>query len=134
MSDDRSDRLRKRRQTRDSDADEGEDPGSVSTESPSSTEAESSDTDEQSSVTIKEALQGIYLYGEPDQKKRVDRIYNRLKADYEYEYGDTLGKNEHFYRVLLEVGLEGLESMDVLELRRRLEDLESLENLHDNSR
>lgn len=134
MSDDRSDRLRKRRQTRDPDADEGEDPGSVSTESPSSTEAESSDTDEQSSITIKEALQGIYLYGEPDQKKRVDRIYNRLKADYEYEYDDTLGKNEHFYRVLLEVGLEGLENMDVLELRRRLEDLESLENLHDNSR
>jgi len=133
MSDDRSDRLRKRRQTRDPDADEGEDPGSVSTESPSSTEAESSDTDEQSSVTIKEALQGIYLYGEPDQKKRVDRIYNRLKADYEYEYDDTLGKNEHFYRVLLEVGLEGLENMDVLEFRRRLEDLESLENLHDNS-
>jgi hypothetical protein len=134
MSDDRSDRLRKRRQTRDRDADEGEDLGPVSTESPSSTEAESSDTDEQSSVTIKEALQGIYLYGEPDQKKRIDRIYNRLKADYEYEYDDTLGKNEHFYRVLLEVGLEGLENMDVLELRRHLEDLESLENLHDNSR
>jgi hypothetical protein len=133
MSDDRSDRLRKRRQTRDPDTDDGEDPGSVSTESPSSTEAEDSDTDEQSSVTVKEALQGIYLYGEPDQKKRVDRIYNRLKADYEYEYDDTLGKNEHFYRVLLEVGLEGLENMDVLELRRRLEDLESLENLHDNS-
>jgi hypothetical protein len=134
MSDGRSDRLRKRRQTRDPDADEGEDPGSVSTGSPSSTEAENSNTDEQSSVTVKEALQGIYLYGEPDQKKRVDRIYNRLKADYEYEYDDTLGKNEHFYRVLLEVGLEGLENMDVLELRRRLEDLENLENLYDDSR
>jgi hypothetical protein len=134
VSDDRSDRLRKRRQTRDHETDESEDLESVSTESPSSTEAENSDTDEQSSVTVKEALQGIYLYGEPDQKKRVDRIYNRLKADYEYEYDDTLGKNEHFYRVLLEVGLEGLENMDVLELRRRLESLESLENLHDSSR
>jgi hypothetical protein len=133
VSDDRSDRLRKRRQTRDRDADESEDPESTSTESPSNTGAESSDTDDQSSVTVKEALQGIYLYGEPDQKKRVDRLYNRLKADYEYEYDDTLGKNEHFYRVLLEVGLEGLESMDIPELRKRLESLESLEDLHNDS-
>lgn len=129
MSDDRSDRLRKRRQTRDRDADESEDSESVSTESRSGTETEDTDAGAESSVTVKEALQGIYLYGEPDQKKRIDRLYNRLKADYEYEYDDTLGKNEHFYRVLLEVGLEGLERMDVSELRSRLESLESLENL-----
>jgi len=134
VSDDRSDRLWKRRQTRDHETDESEDLESVSTESPSGTETESSDEDEQSSVTVKEALQGIYIYGEKSQKKRIDHLYNRLKAEYEYEYDDTLGKNEHFYRVLLEVGLKRLEGMDVSKLRSRLESLDSLEELHDASK
>jgi hypothetical protein len=130
VSDDRSDRLRKRRQTRDPDP-EQEDVESSDRDNESDSRGGTAATDSDTeSVTVKEALQGIYLYGDPDQKDRIDMLYNRLKADYEYEYDDTLGKNEHFYRVLLEVGLEGLESMDVSELQARLEELESLESLY----
>lgn len=128
MSDDRADRLSKRRNRSQPQDPDSSDAASSARGSDRDLDHDTS-TGASSDVTVKEALQGVYLYLEPGQKQRLDRAYNRLKADYEFEYDESLGKNRHFYRVFAELGLERLENMESSELKTRLENLEDLESL-----
>ena len=107
---DRADRLRDRRSSRQD-------------------RAAAEDEPEPSKPTVKEEQVGTYMYLLESQKKEIDRLYNVLKAEYEYEFDHAFEKNRHFYPLLVQHGLEGLESsessesLDALEIKDRLEKL-----------
>jgi hypothetical protein len=108
----RSDRLRRRRSQRGEQASES---------SGSSESSETVESDETSNV--KSEREGVYMYLTGEQKKEVERMYSILKADYEYEYDVAFEKNRHFYPLLIQHGLEGLEGLDASEIRERLDSI-----------
>ena len=127
MTDDRSERLRQRRkqsQERAQEATESEtaepsEPSKPSKPSEPDKQGESeSDVDDSS---VKEEQVGTYMYLPQSQKKELERLYNMLKAEYEYEYDDEFEKNRAFYPLVVQYGLEGLESLDASEIRERLD-------------
>jgi hypothetical protein len=129
MTDDRSERLRQRRkqsQERAQEATESEtaepsEPSKPSKPSEPDKQGESeSDVDDSS---VKEEQVGTYMYLPQSQKKELERLYNMLKAEYEYEYDDEFEKNRAFYPLVVQYGLEGLESLDASEIRERLDSL-----------
>lgn len=82
-----------------------------------------SEPSEPSQPTVKEEQVGTYMYLLESQKKEIDRLYNVLKAEYEFEYDHEFEKNRHFYPLLVQHGLESLESLDASEIQNRLESL-----------
>ncbi len=109
----RADRLRNRRSSR---ADHAE----TDVESEPS---EPSERSEPSKPTVKDEQVGTYMYLLESQKKEIDRLYNVLKAEYEFEYDHEFEKNRHFYPLLVQHGFESLESLDASDIRERLESL-----------
>lgn len=107
----RADRLRNRRSSRGDRAD-------TDVESEPS---ERSERSEPSKPTVKEEQVGTYMYLLESQKKEIDRLYNVLKAEYEFEYENELEKNRHFYPLLVQYGLESLDGLDASEIKDRLE-------------
>jgi len=112
----RSERLRRRREQRSeqsetSERDEPSQPSKPSKQSEPETE----------SGSVKDEQVGTYMYIPESQKKELERLYNILKAEYEYEYDGEFQKNRHFYPLLVQHGLEGLEGLDASELREHLE-------------
>lgn len=112
----RSDRLRRKRSQRDQPA-ESDEP--AKTDEPS----ETSKPSEPSKASVKEEQVGTYMYLPESQKKEVERLYSILKADYEYEYDEEFEKNRHFYPLLIQYGLDGLDSLDASDIRTRLESI-----------
>lgn len=102
----RSERLRRRRSQR---ADQ------------SSGSSETSESGQQTGV--KAEREGVYMYLTQQQKKEVERLYNVLKAEYEFEFDDDLEKNRHFYPLLVQHGLDGLDGLDAQDLREHLESI-----------
>lgn len=131
MTDDRSERLRKRRnrsienvkghrQTT-TESDTGEptvDNQGSSNESNAGTESSVGD-----SVSIKDEQVGTYMYLPEFQTKELRRLYNVLKAEYEFKYDDEFEKNRHFYPLVVQYGLDGLDGLDTSEIRSQLEQL-----------
>lgn len=64
---------------------------------------------------------GTYMYLPKDQKKEVERLYNVLKAEYEYEYDEDFEKNRHYYPLVVQYGLESLDSFDASDIREHLD-------------
>ena len=138
MSDDRSERLRRRRkqskekvqdssQSETDNQSELEEPSKPSNTSKPSKPDETDKPDEteeppQSRDSVKQEQVGTYMYLYESQKKEIDRLYNVLKAEYEFEFDHEFEKNRHFYPLLVRHGLDGLESLDALEIKERLED------------
>lgn len=121
MNDDRSSRLRERRnesKQKVKDAAETSEPEGPSEPSKPSEREES---DERS---VKDEQVGRYLYLPETQNRRIDQVYNKLKADYEFEYDQDLEKNRHYYPLLIKHGLEGLESFDATDVRDALDGLD----------
>ena len=127
MSDDeesRADRIRSRRssrkdrteQTTQSETSESSEPSNLSKRS------KPSEPSKRSKPTVKQEQVGTYMYLYESQKKEIDRLYNVLKAEYEFEFDHEFEKNRHFYPLLVRHGLDGLESLDALEIKERLED------------
>ena len=56
------------------------------------------------------------MYLPESQKKDLERLYNVLKAEYEYEYDLEFEKNRHFYPLVIEQGLDGLDGLDASEI------------------
>ena len=125
MSDDtdqsRSERLRERRSQR-SDRTTTDDTDTASpadtSETVETTTAEPADT-----ATIKDEQVGTYMYIPESQKRELQRCYNVLKAEYEYEYDTSFEKNRHFYPLLIQYGLENLDGLDATEIQTRLDSL-----------
>jgi hypothetical protein len=89
-------------------------------ESPEPSEPEESDVDD---TSVKEEQVGTYMYLPKSQKKELERLYNILKAEYEYEYDEEFEKNRAFYPLVVKYGLDSLESLDASELRDRLDSI-----------
>jgi len=63
------------------------------------------------------------MYLPQSQKKELERLYNMLKAEYEYEYDKEFEKNRAFYPLVVKYGFESLEGLDASEIRERLDSL-----------
>jgi hypothetical protein len=72
---------------------------------------------------VKEEQVGTYMYLPQSQKKELEHLYNMLKAEYEYEYDEEFEKNRAFYPLVVQYGLEGLESLDASDIKERLDSL-----------
>ena len=114
----RSERLRRRRSQR-------QQPDETDETEEASETAESSEPSETSkpSESVKDEQVGTYMYIPESQKKEIERLYNVLKAEYEYEYDEEFEKNRSFYPLLVQHGLESLEGLDAEELRSRLQEI-----------
>ena len=75
------------------------------------------------SVSIKDEQVGTYMYLPEFQTKELRRLYNVLKAEYEFKYDDEFEKNRHFYPLVVQYGLDGLDGLDTSEIRSQLEQL-----------
>lgn len=138
MSDDRSERLRQRRKQSQERAREDSDSNSSETaelsksakqsnsskpskldepDGPADTETAAGDN------SVKEEQIGTYMYLPQSQKKELERLYNMLKAEYEYEYDEEFEKNRAFYPLVVKYGFESLDGLDASEIRERLESL-----------
>jgi hypothetical protein len=135
MTDNRSERLRRRRKQSTAKANEQKstDDGTPSkpsktdeqSNSTGATEAQTSDSDRSDgeAISIKEEQIGTYMYLPESQTKALRRQYNILKAEYEFEYDEEFEKNRHFYPLVVQYGLESLEEMDASEIRTSLEEI-----------
>ncbi|SEP07464.1 hypothetical protein SAMN04487948_1132 [Halogranum amylolyticum] len=126
MSDDRSSRLRERRnKTRDRAANTSNEESDEESSKPNETsEADKqSKSEENNEQSVKAEQVGTYMYLPQSQKREIERTYGLLKADYEYEFGEDFEKNRHFFPLLIQHGLDGLEGLDASEVRELLNDL-----------
>jgi len=130
MTDNRSERLRRRRKQSTARADDQESTDGDQSSKPSkqdepSERSGSTEDDEASSdaddISIKEEQIGTYMYLPESQTKELRRQYNILKAEYEFEYDEEFEKNRHFYPLVVQYGLESLEEMDASEIQTHLE-------------
>jgi len=63
------------------------------------------------------------MYLPETQTKELRRLYNVLKAEYEFKYDDDFEKNRHFYPLVVQYGLEQLDELSASEIRTRLEEI-----------
>jgi len=84
---------------------------------------EPSKTSEADKLSVKEEQVGTYMYLPQSQKKEIERLYNVLKAEYEYEFDEEFEKNRAFYPLLVQYGLESLDGLDASEIQERLESI-----------
>jgi hypothetical protein len=55
------------------------------------------------------------MYLPKSQKKELERLYNVLKAEYEYAYDADFEKNRHYYPLVVQYGIESLDASDIRE-------------------
>ncbi|MFC7134076.1 MULTISPECIES: hypothetical protein [Salinibaculum] len=134
MTDNRSERLRQRRkqsteriereQTREAEFEAAASAQPSNPPEPSQTDggAEADDGGHET-VSVKEEQIGTYMYLPESQTKELRRLYNVLKAEYEFEFEEEFEKNRHFYPLVVQHGLDRLEGMDAAEIRTHLEDV-----------
>lgn len=133
MSDDRSERLRQRRKrskdkAQDSDQSAIDEPSKTDEPSKSGKLSKPSKLDEtdepdKQNESVKEEQVGTYMYLPKSQKKDLERVYNILKAEYEYEYDEEFEKNRSFYPLVVEYGLDSLDGLDASEIKDHLDSL-----------
>lgn len=128
--DDRSERLRRRRKQSNRKRTRSETEGDTSGEelqaASNGHEADGEESEDESgeqgqTTSVKEERTGTYMYLPDSQLKDLKRLYNVLKAEYEFEYDESFEKNRHFYPLVIQYGLDGLEEMDVSDVRESLE-------------
>lgn len=133
MTDDRSERLRKRRKEsrerrkgsthHNGSGPEDRDPSTADDEGTASSGEASTSESESESGSVKEEQTGTYMYLPTSQAKKLRRVYNILKAEYEFEFDEEFEKNRHFYPLVVEYGLERLDGMEASEIREHLRTL-----------
>jgi len=72
---------------------------------------------------LKDELVGTYMYLPEGLKEDVDRYYKKLSGDYEFEFGDELEKNRHYYQLVVRHGFETVREADTEEVREMVEAL-----------
>lgn len=117
MSDDRSERLRQRRRQ----SHEKGKPDETGEQSEPSKPSETADSSDQS---VKDERVGTYMYLAEEQKKDVNYLFGQIQNEYEYEYDEEFEKNRHFYPLLIQYGLDSLDSFDVSDIKERLDDMD----------
>jgi len=131
----RSERLRERRSQRSEQAETDESSETDETSKPSkpsktsepdelskpSKQSDAKTADEDETQSVKDEHVGTYMYIPEGQKKEIERLYNVLKAKYEYEYDTGFEKNRDFYPLLVQHGLDSLDGLDASDIRERLD-------------
>ena len=147
MSDDRAERLRENRnraKQRAQDSNSSDDDQSQSETSKPSQPSELSKSSKQETVdqppeesensdpngdskhsNVKKDQVGTYMYLPENQHQELSRQFNLLKAEYEYKYNEEFEKNRHFYPLVIEYGLDSLESFDASEIQEKLDSLDT---------
>ena len=74
-------------------------------------------------TSVKDEQVGTYMYLPRAQKKELERTYNLLKAEYEFEYDEEFEKNRHFFPLVVRHGLDTLADADADDVPRLLEDV-----------
>jgi hypothetical protein len=82
------------------------------------------DTDAEAGGSVKDEQVGTYMYLPKDQKREVEHRYTVLKAEFEYAFDRDFEKNRHFFPLLVEHGLSGLDGADADDVRGMLQSLE----------
>ncbi len=72
---------------------------------------------------LKDELVGTYMYLPEGLKEDVDRYYKKLSGDYEFEFGDELEKNRHYYQLVVRHGFETVREAEIEEVREMVESL-----------
>jgi len=124
MSDDsdRAERLSRRRQ-RQRETSESSDESEASKSSKPSEQLETGESAESSEQSLKDELVGTYMYLPEGLKENVDRYYKKLSGDYEFEYGDELEKNRHYYQLVVRHGFETIREAEIEEVREMVQKL-----------
>jgi hypothetical protein len=87
-------------------------------------EGETTETDDPpGESSVKDEQVGTYMYLPHAQKKELERTYNLLKAEYEFEYDEEFEKNRHFFPLVVRHGLDTLAEADASDVPRLLEDV-----------
>lgn len=115
----RSERLRKRRSQQDTQPTDDSDTRADSPDTAPTTENSST-----AETNVKDEQVGTYMYIPKTQKRELERLYNVLKANYEYEYDEPFEKNRHFYPLVVQYGLDGLSSLESSDIKTKLDSLE----------
>ena len=133
MSEDRASRLRNRRQrakdkaTGDADAGEPAESSEPSEPSKQPDPGEPAGTDDPAEAheetSVKDEQVGTYMYLPREQKKELERTYNLLKAEYEFEYDEEFEKNRHFFPLVVRHGLDTLAEADASDVPELLQDV-----------
>lgn len=128
MTDDRSERLRKRRRQSANRTDRQQAGETTAAEAEADAERGQSDGDQPdadvsdgTTSSIKDNQVGTYMYLPETQTKDLRRVYNVLKAEYEFKYDTEFEKNRHFYPLVVQYGLDSLDGMDAAEVREKLQ-------------
>lgn len=117
MSDDRADRLSRRRKDRSQSRDEASSDKTFKTDNTDNTD-NIDNTDNVGNLAENTKTQMMHL---PEkQHKRLMHLYTRMKADYEYEFDDEFEKNRHYFPLILQYGLDRFEERDATEIRQDL--------------
>ena len=64
------------------------------------------------------------VYLSDDLASSLSRSYKRLDLDLDEEYGLLIKKTRHYYPLIVKLGLEQLDDLDIKEVKDRLEELE----------
>lgn len=73
--------------------------------------------------SVKDEQVGTYMYLPGEQKKELERTYNLLKAEYEFEFDEEFEKNRHFFPLVVRHGLDALADADAEDVPDLLEDV-----------
>jgi len=141
--DDRSERLRQRRNrskekaSGTSEPDEQPEPTELSEDSrtselsePSKTQDSeddsSSETDESSKQSVKSELVGTYMYLREDVDDELGREYKRLDFELDEHLDVDFEKNRDFYNLIVELGLDRARELDSEKLAERVQDARTI--------
>lgn len=124
MSGDRADRLSKRRQERSGTERNASDRDN--TENTRNTDnADNTDkTQDETTGPLEETTENQMMRLTKDQYREMHHVYQRLKADYEYEFDEEFELNRHFFPLVLDHALDKLRECDANGIREQLEAME----------
>lgn len=115
----RSERLRQRRSARQEEISEADELSQADEPSKQDEPSKPSKHPE----NVKDELVGTYMYLPESVKKDLNRQYQLLKAEYEYEFDEEFEKNRHFYPLVVSFGLERLDGSEASDLQEMLANL-----------
>lgn len=120
MSDDRADRLSRRRKDRSQSRGDTSSDNTFKTDNTDNT-SNTDNTDNSSNIgTLDENTKTQMMHLPEEQHKRLMHLYTRMKADYEFEFDDEFEKNRHYFPLVLQYGLDQFEERDAAEIRQDL--------------
>lgn len=120
---DRADRLNRRRK----DFSQSDDSSPDNTDNTVKTDntAGEAESDSAQSLSLTDTRKEQMMHLPEDQHRDLHRRYNRLKADYEYEFGGDFELNRHYFPLVIQYGLDQMSQQDIETIRDDLSSSDS---------